>query len=164
MPRLTPTIEIQPGIGKLNVGSLPECVEVELRRLLGGILNRYPKTQAVRSKIIAELVYEVNQAALLREAKIPAPGRGRARSVGKDFLSARVYDILNKYGIRGNTLSLAGNGHHRVSGAPGLVSELESAAMTAFERADNLNAPPVNARPARISSARKTLGEIIVLP
>lgn len=162
MRRLTPTAEIHPGIGKSNVGSLPECVEIELRQLLEGILNRYPKTHAVRSKIITELIYETSHAALLRDAEIPARGRGRARSVGKDFLSVRACDILNKYGFRGNTLSLAKNGKHHVSGAPGLVAELESAVMTACERAHNFNAPPVNARPARISNARNSLGKINV--
>jgi hypothetical protein len=72
-------------------------------------------------------------------------------AIGMRFESVNVADILKKHGVQGNWQAWPGNA--------GPVAELEAVAQTAYRMACGGKVGALT-RPARISEARKTLGDI----
>lgn len=135
--------------GEPGCASLPKEVEEELRRRTTNILNRHGLDG--RLDLVQELVDEVSYACAGRRHALRRSGPGRPPNGAEMLLSANVADILKKHGVQGNWQTWPGQA--------GPVTELEAVTQTAFRMACGGKIGALT-RPARISEARKTLGNV----
>jgi hypothetical protein len=139
--------------GTFGSGSLPDHVRKDLCRRIKKILNHHGVPFADVKEIVRELTDEVSFAYAGRGHTLEQVGAGRRLNAPANLLAARVADVLNTYGIRGNWLDPSW------AGQTGPVADLEAVAQTALRQACG-GATGVVARPARISEARRRLGTI----
>jgi hypothetical protein len=138
-------------------GNLPTERKEDLRRRSCNLLKRHGIPDEVIAQIVDRLVYIVSCAYAGRDHKLVAKGPGPPVAAAANLLSVDVDESLREHDLRGNCLQY-GNDQER--GRTGLIAELECIAMTAFRQACDEQAEGVEARPARISDARKILGQI----
>ena len=139
--------------GTFESGSLPVQVSNDFKRWAKNTLKRHAVPRTDAEEIVSELTDVVSFAYVGRKHKLEQTGAGRPLNGAANLLSVEVADVLSKYGIRGNWLDPGWAGN------TGLVAELEAVAQTALRQACG-EANGVAARPARISRARKTLGNV----
>jgi hypothetical protein len=141
--------------GRFACGSLPDQVRKDLRRRIKKILTDHGVPFADTKELVRELTDEVSFAYAGRGHTLEQVGAGRPTKAPEMLLAARVADILNAYGVRGNWLDSSW------AGQTGPVTRLEAAAQTALRQACG-GAMGVMARPASISDARRLLGKVYV--
>jgi hypothetical protein len=135
--------------GRSGAASLPANIEADLRQQLEITLKPFGFSNA--EEIIQELVDEVSCAYAGRHHELKGSGAGRPPNGNEMLLSVNVADLLGKHGIQGNWQTWPGHA--------GPVADIEAIAQTAFRLACGGSVGTL-ARPARISSARRTLGKI----
>jgi hypothetical protein len=143
-------------IGEFGIGALPPEIEQALRWRIRHVLEPFGISDEGIGEIVSALVDQGSFAYVERGYRLIAEGRGRPVSAAANLLSVNVDDLLREHGLRGNWLQL---GDDAEQGAIGPVAELEAIVQTAFREACGEQAA-VMARPARISTAHKTLGKV----
>jgi hypothetical protein len=143
--------------GELVIESAPDrnCME-KFKDRVEKTLNRHGVLAVVTSEVTNELAIAVSHAYTMRNFGLTSPGPGRRPSAASNVLSVEIFDILKSHGLRGNWMAC---GDDEEDGIPGLAAELESIAQTAFREAQG-HQIGIQARPARISEARKRLGKL----
>ena len=142
--------------GKMGIASLPAEIQETLRRRIRNVLERRGACDDLIRKVVRAIIDEVSWAYAGREHKLEAEGPGRPVSGPVNLLSVNVDDLLGKHGVRGNWLQFDADKEQRAIGS---VAELETIAQTAFREACGEQAAAM-ARPARITTAHKTLGKV----
>ena len=135
--------------GRCGAASLPANIEADLRQQLDNTLKPYGLSNS--EEIIQDLVDEVSYAYAGRHHELKAGGAGRPPNGNEMLLSVNVADVLGKHGFRGNWQMWPGQA--------GLVTNIEAIAQTFFRLACGESVGALT-RPARISKARKTLGNV----
>ena len=142
--------------GKIGIARLPAEIEKTLGQRITNVLQRHGVSGEIIAQIVSALIDEVSWAYAGREHKLEAEGPGRPVSGPVNLLSVNVDDLLGKHGVRGNWLQFDADKEQR---AIGPVAELETIAQTAFREACGEQVGAM-ARPARITTAHKTLGKV----
>src|SRR4051794_14476028 len=130
--------------GAFASGELPDETMKALRARIGHILSRHCVPPDKAEEVIRDLTDEVSFAFVGHNHMLEQPGAGRPANGPANLLSARVADILQKHGIRGNWL---GAGTEEEDGQLGTVAELEAVALAALREACKID-KGVLARPA----------------
>jgi hypothetical protein len=83
-------------------------------------------------------------------------GAGRPADAAGQMLSSEIYGLFKSYGVAGNSLN-ADKDLYKI----GVITEVEAAAQTTRKQLSGIgDGTGVMARPARISEARKSIGDI----
>ena len=135
--------------GTSSSASLPTGIEKELRRRIEDILNSHGFSGT--QEVVQELTDQVSYAFAGRRHTLRRKGPGRPPSGPEMLLSANVADVLKKHGVQGNWQTWPGQA--------GPVAEIEAVAQSAFRIACGGKVGTLT-RPARITEARRTLGNI----
>jgi hypothetical protein len=152
-----------------------ERLDSRLRNCLSGTSLTLPEIE----QIAREIIQAVQYAFVGRDNRLRSNRPGRPVRAAQTLLSVEVGAILKINGLRGNWMAL---GDESEDGEIGVVANVESFAQTALSEAIGRHqqicdqaaidenggndtavnhAKPVAARPARLSEAHNTLGEII---